>query len=145
MHDFAWWSGLSMKDVKEGIGMHTLILKKEKIDKQEYFYLPQKSNMKHDAQTSFLMPDYDEYGISYKDRSILFAQHHNRQREKSNPIFNHMIILDGMIAGTWQRSINNNKIKITTKIYDKPTVSIQNEIKAAKKRYLYFMTGEKSE
>lgn len=144
IHDFAWWSGLSMKDVREGLSMHSSSLKKVKVEDKEYFFSSQNIKMKHDAQTSFLMPDYDEYGISYKDRSILFAKHHSRQKQKSNPIFNHMVIIDGIIAGTWERIINNNKIKIMIRTYDKPNSLVQREIKVAKENYMNFITGEKN-
>ena len=61
------------------------------------------------------MPDYDEYGMGYKDRSAIFNTVVDLSRFKGeNPIFNRMIIINGKIEGTWKRVIKNNKVIIET-------------------------------
>src|SRR5688500_8781538 len=69
--DFATWSGLSVTEAKEGVAMLSSEFIKEKIIDQEYIFIPSSSDTNKKIQTSFLMPDYDEYGMGYKDRSAI--------------------------------------------------------------------------
>ena len=49
------------------------------------------------------MPDYDEYGISYKDRSALFKKIQQTATDVTNVSpYSHMLIVDGVISGTWR-------------------------------------------
>jgi hypothetical protein len=56
------------------------------------------------------MPDYDEYGMSYKDRSILKSK--KLEGHKASIVFNRMVVIDGLIEGTWQRTLNKNKVDV---------------------------------
>jgi hypothetical protein len=88
---------------------------KEKINEQEYYFIPTDLSSYNKIQTSFLMPDYDEYGMSYKDRSVLLVSKNDTlQFRGENPAYNRMIIIDGKIEGTWKRIIKNNTVNIET-------------------------------
>src|SRR4030095_1052495 len=76
LQDFAWWSGLSMASVRKGIEMVIRDFKKEIIDGKEYFF--KSSSIKEaPGQTVYLLPNYDEYTVAYKDRAILFDKNHS--------------------------------------------------------------------
>jgi hypothetical protein len=85
-----------MKEAKAGMATLKSPFVYDVIDEQGYLYIPAALKNINKMQTTFLLPDYDEYGISYKNRSALF-------NPKSKPIVNvggnatsyHMIILDG--------------------------------------------------
>jgi hypothetical protein len=71
VHDYAWWSGLTVKDASEGIKLLDSKFEKEEMEGAEYVFKSGEYKKPTTAQSTFLMPDYDEYGISYKDRSAL--------------------------------------------------------------------------
>ena len=142
LHDFSWWSGLTIGEARAGISMLASGLEKEVIDKKEYFFVPAKSKPKGDLQNTFLMPDYDEYGISYRDRTALFNSKNTSTKVDGNFIFSHMIVIDGVIGGTWNRIIKNNKAIVETKLYNKPGAATQKLITTAVKRYTSFMEGQ---
>src|SRR5688572_17358389 len=71
--DFTTWSGLTVADAKEGVAMLPSNFIKEKINEQEYYFIPSNVSINNKIQTTFLMPDYDEYGMGYKDRSVLLV------------------------------------------------------------------------
>lgn len=141
--DFASWSGLSITEAKEGAGMLPKKLIREKINEQEYIFLPAITDAGN-IQSSFLMPDYDEYGMSYKDRSALFDQAFDLSVFKNgNPFFNRMIILDGKIEGTWKRVIKNNAVTIETVPFKPLTKVNQQALARAIKKYCEFV-GKKA-
>ena len=73
----------------------------EKINGHDHIYIPSNSNNKNIIQDCFLMPDYDEYGMSYKDKSFMVDKKNLNTKEKDNARLPHFIILNGVVAGTW--------------------------------------------
>ena len=51
-----------------------------------------------------LLAGFDEYLIAYKDRSQLLEPIHAPQVLTVNGIFRPILVVDGRVAGTWQRS-----------------------------------------
>ncbi|HEX2855529.1 MAG TPA: winged helix DNA-binding domain-containing protein [Opitutaceae bacterium] len=106
-HDFAWWSGLTVADAKAGIASLGPEFAHETIDGRNHVFsaraIPTRSQQTSSA--TFLMPDYDEYGIAYKDRSALFGGDRGTgPRQNAELAYNRMIVIDGKIEGTWRRT-----------------------------------------
>jgi Winged helix DNA-binding domain len=142
LKDFATWSGLSISEAKEGVASLPSAFVKEKINGQDYFFIPA-SFATTKIQSSFLMPDYDEYGMSYKDRSVILNPAVDLSRFKGeNPIFNRMIIINGKIDGTWKRSIKNNKVVIETVPFGRLPKFKQRILNKAIKAYGVFVDKE---
>lgn len=111
--DFVWWSGLTMKEARIGIGNLPPYFIQIKIDGLEYIYAPGNPKQVDHPRHSFLMPDYDEYGIAYKNRdAILLPKYKATAGERPVFPFNRMVIINGTIVGAWQRSIKNKEINI---------------------------------
>jgi hypothetical protein len=130
--DFTVWSGLTVKDAKEGLALIDKEVESENIDGTLY-YFPE-SKFSHHKEISFLMPDYDEYGISYKDRSVL----NNPEAIQTKTIFDRVIIANGMIAGTWKRTIQKDVVGIELDLF-KPYTPTDKPIAAAIKSYAVFL------
>jgi hypothetical protein len=112
MQDFVWWSGLTAAQAKEGVALLDKTFIRERLGDQEYILNPPSSREERKVQTTFLMPDYDEYGISYKDRSALFKNIHESKIDVSTvSSYSHMLIVDGVISGTWKMT-NSKSIEI---------------------------------
>ena len=73
------------------------------------------------------MPDYDEYGMSYKDRSALRAAIGDKKSQTQNwSVFGHWIVVDGTMQGTWRDEVIKESIKISSK-FIKPLTAGANE------------------
>lgn len=145
--DFSWWSGLTVTDAKKGAASLPKKFASETINGQTYFYLPDTIPAKTNLPATFLLPDYDEYGIAYKDRSAFIdkekldpkAATHLRD---ANPIFNRLIIVDGKLAGGWQRSILKNTVEVKTNLVTKLNPKQQKAVDAAIVRFTEFVGAE---
>ncbi len=140
IYDFAWWSGLPVNDAKKGIEMVKKNFKKESIDGKEYFFrVP--SLLKNDlAQTALLLPNYDEYVVSYKDRTEAIDKKHLAMIAKErNAVFTNSILVNGKIAGTWQRAIKNNSVTVTTRLFSTLSKTKQELVTRAANRYSKFL------
>lgn len=110
LNDFAVWSGLTMKDVKEGTDSLPSRFIRKTIEGKEYIVVPIEWNDRTKYQTTFLMSDYDEYGMGYKDRSAYFIpESRGKVTERS-----HLVVIDGVIGGTWTRTVKGTSLVVET-------------------------------
>lgn len=106
VRDFEWWSGLSLKDSKLALSMNKGHLQSRSVDGQEYWYNEVSFNEKHNAN-NLLLPAYDEFLISYRDRSAVMQTIENEQVVSKNGIFYPTILINGIVVGTWKRNLKN--------------------------------------
>ncbi len=141
LQDFAWWSGLSMTEVKEGVAQVGKKLDSFILNDQQYLFKPKKLKDISKLQHTFLMPDYDEYGISYKDRSIIFL---GKSTHPSNSAYFHSIIMNGITIGTWKVTEKGNKVSIQTNYKEPLSKAKEKLMDTAIKKYLTFIGKELS-
>ena len=120
LQDFTWWSGLTMADAKNGIEMVKSGFIREMIDGQEYWFSDVKPpKNKRDPQT-FLLPNYDEYFIGFKDRSAIGKIARQANIAADDPtLIAHVIILNGQIVGGWRRTLNKAEAFVETSLITK--------------------------
>jgi hypothetical protein len=114
IQDFVWWSGLTIKDAKVGIANLPPYFVNIRIDGQEHIFAPGNPKEPEHPTHSFLMPDYDEYGIAYKNRDFLLLPKDKvvANVEKHSFPFNRMVIVNGKTVGTWQRTIKGKELSV---------------------------------
>ena len=138
--DFAMWSGLTLKDAKDGVKLLPPEFERTVVDSREYFFKTPTSPFPEKAQATFLMPDYDEFGMSYKDRSALsFDIPEVANNKPASFMYNRMIIVDGKLAGSWRRTINNEKVTIETDILITLTKAQKSDVSRAVEKYCAFI------
>jgi hypothetical protein len=105
--DFAWWSGLTMKDARAGITMTgTDVLAR-----------PPEAGAVRGA--TYLLPNYDEYLIAYKDRRAVI----DSTRVRNLGVFAsaehpHYLIVDGRVAGSWRRALTSSSAIVEVAPYE---------------------------
>jgi len=140
IYDFAWWSGLPVSEAKKGVEMVKTKFKKESIDGKEYFFRVPASFKSEMAQTALLLPNYDEYVISYKDRTEAIDKKYLAVILKErNAVFTNSILINGKIEGIWQRAITNNSFTVKTRFFSKLPRTKQQLLAKAIKHYSKFL------
>jgi hypothetical protein len=140
LQDFSYWSGLTLKDAKEGASALPSSFLHETINGEEYIFLEPDWKEKNNYITTFLMPDYDEYGMSYKNRSALSDP--NFPPIEGSAVYSHWVVLDGRIAGTWTRTEKNKKIFVEANALIKLSKLKEKEVVTATKRCAAFFNNE---
>lgn len=144
LQDYVTWSGLTVALCKRGIAALENNLSKVSINRREYYFdaggfdvsIPIKK-----IQSSFLMPDYDEYGISYKDRSTFFDPSMGSNSLKGgSPVYNRMIVIDGRIRGSWKRTFVGGAIKVEAIPFTALNKRESKELELAVNRYRRFIS-----
>jgi hypothetical protein len=113
--DFAAWSGLTLTDARAGMESLDSDFERETIDGRIHAFRPASSGMRSAAGFAFLMPDYDEYGMGYKNRSALLPPNLDGRKPQDIVLaYNRMIVVDGHIVGSWRRSLEGDSVSIET-------------------------------
>ena len=140
LKDFAWWSGLSLKDAASGLdSLRSKTSKLEQNDKT-YWFMPSKANPAPSQHQAFLLSIFDEYTIAYKDRSDIniTTPGINKMLSMGNALTT-VIVIDGLTVGTWKRIIKKDKVAISTTLYQPLTNPQKQALKEAVSRYGKFL------
>lgn len=138
--DFVMWSGLTLKEARTGAGLLAKEFEHIFVEGKEYIFKPQTEAVSANSHDTFLMADYDEFGMSYKDRSALSYDREKMAPGKSDRfLFNRMIVVEGRVAGSWQRTIKGSAVHIETDIFVSLSKSQNLEVARAVSRYCAFI------
>ncbi len=111
VQDFAWWSGLTVAEVKEGLELARPHLEQEAIEGKTYWFAPPASSPVLPASPSALLVQLlDEYIVAYKDRSALIDGRYAGQITESS-YFN-ITLIDGRASGSWRRTVTKSAVQI---------------------------------
>jgi hypothetical protein len=103
--DFAWWSGLTVRDAKAGMAVLSPSLEKRVVDGCEYWHAGEAAAR---ARTgAHLLPNFDEYTVAYRDRRLLWASPRPSMEALSN-----VVAIDGRLAGFWTRSVAGTRLTV---------------------------------
>ncbi len=136
--DFAWWSGLTTADAKHGLALAGARLARETVDGQDHWFAPASSAPM--PPIAYLLPNYDEYTIAYKDRSHFYdPAAFKNPAARDNVPFANMIVRHGRIIGLWKRTLTQRAVRVETKFLQAPAAAEQRAVQAALKRYGEFL------
>jgi len=139
INDFAWWSGLTIAEVKKGIEIVKNDLQNEKVSAQQYWMTNDISFEKIKTQSVFLLPSFDEYLVAYKDRSLALDSGYTKNVLTPNGIFNPVIIINNKVHGTWKRSFEIDKVRIETNLFNDLSKARKDAITKVAKQYGKFL------
>jgi hypothetical protein len=117
VRDFTWWSGLSSTDSKLAIELNRPQLISEIIGNQTYWFIDSGNTQIPDLNEIYLLPAYDEFIISYRDRKTSLSLTDHEKVVSDNGIFYPTILIRGQVIGTWKRVIKNNFIVLTANLF----------------------------
>ena len=140
VYDFAWWAGLTVTDAKAGFGAIKSSLLVIKDNGQEYWQANAVPGQPAQHTSSVhLLPGFDEYLLGYKDRSaVLAVEHASKIVPGNNGIFLPMVIVAGLVVGTWKRTLKKNALDIVLQNFTQPGVQ-EKEGREIARRYSAFL------
>ncbi len=109
--DFAWWSGLTIADAKAGLAMLGADAERETIDGRDWWWVPGAIGEVRSvpSPTIQLLPNFDEYLVSYRDHDVAFDQSLLGTRRLYDVFYVHVIVRDGLLIGGWRRSVDKRE------------------------------------
>jgi hypothetical protein len=137
LEDFTWWSGLSKLDAKRGLEMVKAQFSAETVEARTYWLSENLSTPK--KSTAFLLPAYDEFIISYKDRSATLTFENHKRAVSINGIFNPTVVVNGETVGVWKRAFKKEGVSLAFEYFSKPDKWMLKAIDTEAMRYAKFV------
>ena len=142
LKDFIWWSGLLVKHATHALEMIKKDFISEKIgDKTYWLNGPFDENTIKKSSVN-LLPAFDEFLISYRDRTASLHIDHHKKSISNNGIFWPVIVTNGQVTGTWKRTIKNEKAIIETEFFNPKSKTNIKLIQNAAERFGKFLEKE---
>jgi hypothetical protein len=128
LKDFSWWSGLTMREARRGTEAAGTAV------------LPAPLAPDRVARATYLLPNYDEYLIAYRDRHAVLdparARNFGVFASHEHP---HQLVIDGRVAGSWRRSIDARSLRLDVRPYVKVSPAQRRDILREGARYGRFL------
>jgi hypothetical protein len=127
VQDFAWWSGLTVKDAQQATA-----------EARPAAAVRPKAPA---TPCAHLLTPWDEYLVAYRDRSAAYGPAVARK----NPLAvlgNSLIVIDGRVRGAWRRSLAPATVQVRLQFWDRPTAAEREAVRRAVRRYGRFLGRE---
>ncbi len=140
LKDFAWWSGLSITESRKAIENIKEDLETFQIEKTVYYVFPSKT-IETNKKDILLLPAFDEYMVSYTDRTAALPVAYTKQAITSNGIFSPIIVHHGKVIGLWKRKAKPKHVEIELLPFESISKDLTLEIQACFMVYQNYLGG----
>ena len=138
IQDFTWWSGLSSADSKLSINLIKHDLYEEPFGELTLYVHKSYNIGTRLSDYACLLPAFDEYLISYKDRTAVIDIKHQPKAFTKNGIFSPIVMFNGKIIGTWNKQVRKETISVEILPFEDKLKINKDFLKKAENKYLLF-------
>jgi hypothetical protein len=107
--DFTWWSGLPVSQARKAVALNENHLLSETINNETYWFA-ENQTINPLPDSAFLLPAFDEYLVSYKNREAAISAEHHAKAVSKNGIFWPILVINGIISGMWKKTIKKDSL-----------------------------------
>jgi Winged helix DNA-binding domain len=138
--DFAWWSGLTKADAKQGVEAAAKHLEHQSIDGRSYWFPAAEHAVRISSSLAHLLPNYDEYFVGLKDRSAFGARlKASGSGARTDALSGHVLIVNGQNVGGWRRTIVGRTVVIEPKLLIRLSEAERRAVGVAARRFGRFL------
>jgi DNA glycosylase AlkZ-like len=138
IRDFVWWSGLKTPDAKRGLEINraqTVI-----VDGTTYWEIGDGPRQALAEPTVHLLPIYDEYLVSYRDRqAVPHGPTVVPARSRGGVTFQHALVIAGQVAGTGRMTRTAARVSLDVILLRKLKRIERTQLGLAAERYSRFL------
>lgn len=141
MEDFVWWSGLPVTQARQAVASIAADLAEEKTEYGKMFVHRSCTVKPGCDEILHLLPAYDEYLISYKDRTAVLPREYYPKAFTNFGVFFPVILHKGHIVGNWNR-LTKGRTLLETSFFRPSLRAAKKRIAGAESRYRDFLAAK---
>jgi hypothetical protein len=139
IQDFTWWSGLKTTDARIALEMAMSKLVPSAVGNKTYWSGPINTPAENFKDVVHLLPAYDEFLVSYSDRSAALPEIYNNKTVSNNGIFRPVIVCNGQVTGLWKKSMKPGSVEVEASLFRAVNKNIKDRIVSAAGRFGNFI------
>lgn len=112
LHDFVWWTGLTVADCRVAMDGISSRLEEWKDGDRTLWHMP--TGDEGEPERIMLLPFVDEYMVGYRDRSDFLKPEYT---ERTFHGLMSVVISDGEIVGMWKRKLAAKKVTVELDLF----------------------------
>jgi len=146
--DLAWWSGLSVRDIRHGLELAGAELARETIDGRDYWFWSRERRGDSPDLVAHLLPNFDEFTVAYRDREALLHPElpfdpklfaYSRDSSPMGGMLSNIVTINGRVRGAWSRRIEPRKVKVEVRAVAPVSRLEEDAVKTAAEQYGRFL------
>jgi hypothetical protein len=144
VQDFAWWSGLTVAEVKRGLALAGPALAREELDGKSYWSSRDAPGTGEWAPSAHLLPNYDEFMVAYRDRAAALdpALGYEQTAFPRNSILSQVVLVNGQIRGGWTRRTIGSQVVVELGLLDVLETTADAALRQAAQNLAHFLGVE---
>lgn len=140
LQDFVWWSGLTVTEVKRAVQIINTNVVAEIIDGETYMFNKSANIDFKLPNTAQLLPAFDEFLVSYKNRShVLADEHYSKIINSKNGMFKPFVLYNAQVIGGWKKVTSKKGVDVEVDYFVTPTKTMQTAVEKAVNEYKAFV------
>jgi hypothetical protein len=147
VHDFAWWSGLTVTDARRGLAAIREDVEAATVGDATYWTVdpgpadPGPAVARTPRPSVHLLPNYDEHLVAYRDHGP--SQHPGAREGLTGRadlrLGPHAVVVDGLVVGGWRRSLAKGSAVVEAKLLVGLSEAERAGLQAAVERFGAFL------
>jgi len=137
--DFVWWSGLSISEAKQALEAIKTDFISETIGTETFWFTDARPIPGFGKTSVHLLPAYDEFLISYKDRSASLTLTNTPKAISNNGMFHPIIVVNGQVMGLWKRAVKKDTVIVEADFFQSPNKTDRRKIEEQAFKYGRFL------
>jgi hypothetical protein len=110
--DFAWWSGLTLRDVRHALQLARPAVDHLTHDDRTYWFGEPPPDAPHEGPVVHLVQGYDEVLVAYSESRSLADPEGQAGRMPRGWMLSAAVLVDGRLAGRWRRVLAGDRVDV---------------------------------
>ena len=137
LHDLAWWSGLTLADLRIGLEQVKRDLESEEVDGRTLWFAH--TPTPRAVKTAYLLPAWDEFTVGYRDRNDILDPRHTKRVNAGGGVLRPVVVIHGEVVGTWQRTFDKSGVVVAPTFFRRIDPAELRAVDAAVARYAKYL------
>ena len=135
--DFTWWSGLPVSQARKAVALNDKHLHSETINNETYWFA-ENQTINPLPDSAFLLPAFDEYLVSYKNREAAINADDHSKAVSKNGIFWPILVVNGIISGMWKKVVKKDSMIVEIDHFRPHSKKEKNLVEQAVESYAFY-------
>jgi Winged helix DNA-binding domain len=129
IQDFAWWSGLTVADIKRGLAHAGSALDHHAAGGKDYWFDSESAPQRKPPQTAHLLPNFDEFTVAYRDRGALLDP--ELPFDPQGGILSNVVTVGGIVRGSWRRTLTPKAVRVEVRLLGALVPAVRTAVERA--------------